>query len=77
MPQGGGPNRTRAERTDRTTRRGPLGLPGVGGPAPRQAAPDPQWQPAAPGYLKVRFIHTVAAFVPVLLVGWAWMHSRF
>ena len=70
MPQGGGPGQNPAPSAPTARPAGvPLGLPGVGGPAPRQAAPDPQWQPAAPGYLKVRFIHTVAAFVPVLLVG--------
>ena len=70
MPQGGGSGQNPAPSAPTARPAGvPLGLPGVGGPAPRQAAPDPQWQPAAPGYLKVRFIHTVAAFVPVLLVG--------
>ena len=70
MPQGGGSGQNLAPGAPTARPAGvPLGLPGVGGPAPRQAAPDPQWQPAAPGYLKVRFIHTVAAFVPVLLVG--------
>lgn len=70
MPQGGGPGQNPAPSVPTARPAGvSLGLPGVGGPAPRQAAPDPQWQPAAPGYLKVRFIHTVAAFVPVLLVG--------
>ena len=70
MPQGGGPGQSPAQGAPTARPAGvSLGLPGVGGPAPRQAAPDPQWQPAAPGYLRVRFIHTVAAFVPVLLVG--------
>ena len=70
MPQGGGPGQNPAQSTPTARPAGvPLGLPGLGRPVPRQAAPDPQWQPAAPGYLKVRFIHTLAAFVPVLLVG--------
>ena len=36
---------------------------------PAQAVPDPQWVPAASGYLTVRFVHTISALALPILAG--------
>ena len=38
-------------------------------PVPSQPAPEPQWVPAASGYLTVRFIHTISALALPILAG--------
>ena len=38
-------------------------------PAPSQAVPEPQWVPAASGYLTVRFVHTISALAFPILAG--------
>ena len=38
-------------------------------PAPPQSVPEPQWVPAASGYLTVRFIHTISALAFPILAG--------
>ncbi|MBF1657000.1 MAG: PH domain-containing protein [Rothia mucilaginosa] len=38
-------------------------------PVPAQAVPEPQWVPAASGYLTVRFVHTISALVFPILAG--------
>ena len=36
---------------------------------PAQAVPEPQWVPAASGYLTVRFVHTISALALPILAG--------
>ena len=36
---------------------------------PSQAVPEPQWVPAASGYLTVRFVHTISALALPILAG--------
>jgi len=38
-------------------------------PVPAQAVPEPQWVPAASGYLTVRFVHTISALALPILAG--------
>lgn len=38
-------------------------------PVPAQAVPEPQWVPAASGYLTVRFVHTISALAFPILAG--------
>ena len=38
-------------------------------PAPPQSVPEPQWVPAASGYLTVRFVHTISALALPILAG--------
>lgn len=38
-------------------------------PVPVQPVPEPQWVPAASGYLTVRFVHTISALVFPILAG--------
>ena len=38
-------------------------------PVSAQAVPEPQWVPAASGYLTVRFVHTISALVFPILAG--------
>lgn len=38
-------------------------------PAPSQPVPEPQWVPAASGYLTVRFVHTISALALPILAG--------
>ena len=38
-------------------------------PVPSQPVPDPQWVPAASGYLTVRFVHTISALALPILAG--------
>lgn len=38
-------------------------------PVPSQAVPEPQWVPAASGYLTVRFVHTISALALPILAG--------
>lgn len=38
-------------------------------PAPPQSVPEPQWVPAASGYLTVRFVHTISALAFPILAG--------
>ena len=38
-------------------------------PVPVQPVPEPQWVPAASGYLTVRFVHTISALALPILVG--------
>ena len=38
-------------------------------PVPPQSVPEPQWVPAASGYLTVRFIHTISALALPILAG--------
>lgn len=38
-------------------------------PVPPQAVPEPQWVPAASGYLTVRFVHTISALALPILAG--------
>lgn len=38
-------------------------------PVPSQPVPDPQWVPAASGYLTVRFVHTISALAFPILAG--------
>ena len=38
-------------------------------PVPAQAVPEPQWVPAASGYLTVRYIHTLSALALPILAG--------
>ena len=38
-------------------------------PVPSQAVPEPQWVPAASGYLTVRFVHTISALAFPILAG--------
>ena len=38
-------------------------------PVPAQAVPEPQWVPAASGYLTVRFVHTISALELPILAG--------
>ena len=38
-------------------------------PVPAQAVPEPQWVPAAAGYLTVRFVHTISALALPILAG--------
>ena len=38
-------------------------------PVPAQPVPEPQWVPAASGYLTVRFVHTISALVFPILAG--------
>ena len=38
-------------------------------PVPSQPVPEPQWVPAASGYLTVRFVHTISALALPILAG--------
>lgn len=38
-------------------------------PVPPQSVPEPQWVPAASGYLTVRFVHTISALAFPILAG--------
>lgn len=38
-------------------------------PVPPQSVPEPQWVPAASGYLTVRFVHTISALALPILAG--------
>ena len=38
-------------------------------PVPAQPVPEPQWVPAASGYLTVRFVHTISALALPILAG--------
>lgn len=38
-------------------------------PVPSQPVPEPQWVPAASGYLTVRFVHTISALAFPILAG--------
>ena len=38
-------------------------------PVPAQPVPEPQWVPAASGYLTVRFVHTISALAFPILAG--------
>ena len=38
-------------------------------PVPPQSVPEPQWVPAASGYLTVRFVHTISALAFPILTG--------
>ena len=38
-------------------------------PVPAQSVPEPQWVPAASGYLTVRFVHTISALAFPILAG--------
>ena len=38
-------------------------------PVPSQPVPEPQWVPAASGYLTVRFVHTISALTLPILAG--------